>query len=81
MARSFWDRWQWELCKQKEELRDSLCQPSVEHQPIHHQIDSREFVDPICNGKSSTMYIGQGSFSVVRVQLYVTGPMKRALKV
>ena len=70
MARSFWDRWQWELCKRKEELRDSLCQPSVEHQPIHRQIDPRELVDPISNGKSSTMYIGRGSFSVVRVQLY-----------
>ena len=70
IARSFWDRWQWELCRRKEELRDSLRQPNVTHQPIHHQIDPSELVDPICNGKPSTLYIGRGLFSVVRVQLH-----------
>ena len=77
MARSFWDRWRWELLRRKEAHRENLAR-NVHHkqtatcEPIHHHIDPSHLQDPIymLDGKSAAKYIGRGSFSVVRVQLY-----------
>ncbi len=74
MARSFWDRWRWELLKRKEAHRENLTRnrhsSTTKEAAIHHCIDPAHLQDPIADGKPTTMYIGRGSFSVVRVQLY-----------
>ncbi len=70
MARSFWDRWLLKRLKEHIVLKGRQLASSVIQQPIHHQIYPSDLVDPIDNGKESSRYIGRGSFSVVRVQLY-----------
>ena len=81
MARSYWDRWQWELQKRKEVHREQALaarclglhtvpkNASIDSsQP--HEINPDHLVDPVQNGKSSKLFIGRGSFSVVRLKTY-----------
>ena len=72
MAKSFWDRWQWELLRRQEETKDSIeksCRkPNA--QPLHHVVDPNHLTDPIIDEKPTVRFIGRGSFSVVRVQVY-----------
>ena len=76
MARSYWDRWQWELMKRKEVMREQqklqVCMKYRNANPkvnptIHvHQIDTSLLSDPA----EGEVYLGRGSFSVVRLQIY-----------
>ena len=75
MARTYWDRWQWDLQKRKEamaeHMQSRLCkksQPQVI--PCVHEIDPNDLKDPIVDGVPKEVYIGRGSFSVVRLQQY-----------
>ena len=83
MARTFWDRWQWELQKRKEAVQEQLllrrgsAYKSAAYQvqaskSSHHlrEIDPSRLANPIQGGKSVEKYLGRGSFSVVRLQMY-----------
>ena len=78
MARSYWDRWQWELQKRKEAHQDQVkLARSVQQLPSQsdltsgqHEINPGNLSDPIQDGKPCEIYLGRGSFSVVRLQLY-----------
>lgn len=80
MARSFWDRWQWELMKRREAMQEQLklrtyCKyksfcPKVSPTIHVHQIDLDQLLDPVKDEKPQEVYLGRGSFSVVRLQLY-----------
>ena len=74
-----WDRWQWELLKCKEGMIQDLgrrCTVGRSHdstrstKPLIHNIDPKELCDPIQDGKPVEVFVGRGSFSVVRLQLY-----------
>ena len=76
MARTFWDRWQWELQKRKEamqELRTGGQQRQPESHgsllPAVHEIDPSHLTDPVIEGNSKEVYLVRGSFSV-RLQTY-----------
>lgn len=73
MARTYWERWHWELEKRKEELSEyrrghngSLQVPSSSL----HEIDPTMLHDPILEGKEKEHFVGRGSFSVVKIQYY-----------
>lgn len=75
MARSYWDRWQWDLMKRKEVMRDSLTRRHQRSEsqsliPVLHEINPDYLTDPVVDGKPNARYIGRGSFSVVRLQVY-----------
>ena len=78
MARSYWDRWQWELQKRKEAHQDQVkLARSVQQLPSQsdltsgqHEINPENLSDPIQDGKPCEIYLGRGSFSVVRLQVY-----------
>ena len=85
MARSYWERWQWELQKRKETLREqqliTRCIPKtrsaqVQHVPSFASLGLHEICPdllqdpPKLDGSTNEEYVGRGSFSVVRLQLY-----------
>lgn len=85
MARTFWDRWQWELQKRKEAVQEQLllrrgsaynCKSATyqvqSSKSSHHlrEIDPSHLANPTQGGKSVEKYLGRGSFSVVRLQMY-----------
>ena len=72
MARTYWDRWQWELHKRKEAMTEQLRRSKSRSQivPTVHEIDTNDLKDPIVDGVSKEVFIGRGSFSVVRLQQY-----------
>ena len=73
-ARTFWERWRWELEKRREAMI-SLCQQRVRTSPtvgksVHVQeIDPSMLHDPVIDGKSEVHYVGRGSFGIVRAQV------------
>ncbi len=69
MARTFWDRWQWELQKRKEAIQE-VPSPLCSSKPKVHIIDPASLHDPTIDSKPTEVYIGRGSFSVVRLQYY-----------
>ena len=66
MARSYW---QWE---RKEVMRTRRHQRSESQSliPVLHEINPDYLTDPVVDGKPNARYIGRGSFSVVRLQVY-----------
>lgn len=79
MARSYWERWQWELQKRKEAVRkhaDHTAKYCAESPaPSTHvqlnEIHTELLHDPIkSDGSTQEEYIGRGSFAVVRLQTY-----------
>ena len=68
MARHYWDRWQWELQKQKESTqhkKDKVCMS-----PGLYEIDPLYLMNPVKDGQSVEIYLGQGSFSIVQLKIY-----------
>lgn len=81
MARSYWERWQWELQKRKEAVKEQLrivkqipstLPPKAQSSTsLLHEICPDLLHDPVkSDGSTSEEYIGRGSFAVVRLQLY-----------
>ena len=66
MARDYWDRWQWEMQKRKEEMRLRTIAPRHASNSLH-EIDPSQLSDPIQDGRPTEVYLGRGSFSVVRL--------------
>ena len=72
MSRSFWERWHWELQKRREAMSlqaRSGLQTSTPALPFH-EIDPSHLVNPATTTNSMTIWIGRGSFGVVKLQEY-----------
>lgn len=67
MARHYWDRWQWELQKSKEAVRANTEQ--VQTVGLH-EIEPAFLMNPNKNGEPTEVYLGQGSFSIVKLKIY-----------
>ena len=74
MAHSFWERWQWELMKRRDSVESSKSSvgslPTKTAHAYPPEIDPIQLTDPVVDGRFTEVYVGQGSFSVVRLQLY-----------
>ena len=78
MARTYWDRWQWELQKRRECLLEQYrpqqkgngAASQTRVLPAVHEISSTDLKDPVVDGVPTEIYVGRGSFSVVRLQQY-----------
>lgn len=66
MAHDYWDRWQWEVCQRKKEIRERRVAKSKSL----HQIDPSHLFNPIQDGKTTEVIIGRGSFSIVQLKVY-----------
>ena len=67
MAHHYWDRWQWELQKRKEavkEIREEI------HATGLHEINPALLMNPNKDGQSTEVFLGQGSFSIVQLKVY-----------
>ena len=75
-ARTYWERLKWELEKRREAVRDMrLIQLKVQHPQkcschSYMEINPSMLSDPIISGKKEEMYVGRGSFGVVKVQIF-----------
>ncbi len=72
MSRSYWERWQWELQQRKESMaRERALQSDTlkRHERVH-EIDQDLLHDPPDVTESTEMYIGRGSFGIVKMQLF-----------
>lgn len=73
-ARTFWERWRWELEKQREAMIN-LCQQRVRKSPAVggvvsiQEIDLSMLYNPVIDGKEEVHYVGRGSFGIVRAQM------------
>ena len=76
MSRSFWERWRWELQQRKEVMkREKVLLSGVNgvktRQALKiHEIDPQVLANPPHLLDDQLTYIGRGSFSVVKVQVY-----------
>ena len=67
MARHYWDRWQWELQRSKQAFRANTDQVRTVGL---HEIDPAFLMNPVKNGQPTEVYLGQGSFSIVKLKIY-----------
>ena len=67
MARDYWDRWQWEMHRRKEEMNKK---GSINTSKSMHQIDPAQLSNPLQDGKAAEIFLGQGSFSTVQLKVY-----------
>ena len=73
-ARTFWERWRWELEKRLEAMI-TLCRqrvrtsPTVDKAVTIQQIDPSMLRDPVIDGKEQVRYVGRGSFGIVTAQM------------
>ena len=74
MAHSFRKRWQWELMKRRDSVESSKSSAGSFPPETSHasppEIDPIQLTNPVVDGRLTEVYTGQGSFSVVRLQLY-----------
>ena len=78
MARSFWERWQWELRQRKEAMvREksaflSSLRGGSTSTPVFqlHEVDHTLLHDPEVEGSKVEMFLGRGSFGIVKLQTF-----------
>ncbi len=79
MARAFWERWQWELRQRKEAMtREKAMMFRVQRRGNSstvsvtqlHEIDPTLLQDPVHKGSEAELFIGRGSFGVVKLQVF-----------
>ena len=70
MARSYWERWHWELLQRKEALQRSRGGTRVSVEPRLLEIDEALLLNPEIELQESEVYVGQGSFGVVKLKLF-----------
>ena len=68
MARSYWERWRWELHQRKEVMQRNKGSTRVSRVLHLLEIDETLLLDPV-NGESE-VYVGQGSFAVVKMKVF-----------
>ena len=68
MARSYWERWRWELHQRKEVMQRNKGSSRVSRVLHLLEIDETLLLDPV-NGESE-VYVGQGSFAVVKMKVF-----------
>ena len=72
MARSYWERWNWELQKRKEEValnRSTRSRPKQCSSQKVYEIEPSMLKDPK-EESAQELWIGRGSFGVLKLQLY-----------
>ena len=76
-ARTFWERWRWEVEKRREAIRDlqlTQLKTKLPHKcscnSFMQEVDPSMLNDPIISGKQEEHYVGRGSFGVVKVQVF-----------
>ena len=76
VARSYWERWNWELKQRKgamlrERALSTKCLGSVTVAATNLlEIDPALLHDPVLNGTETEVYLGQGAFCVVQLKLF-----------
>ena len=70
MARSYWEGWHWELLQRKEALQRSRGSTRVSIEPSVLEIDEALLLDPAIEHQEPEVYVGQGSFGVVKLKLF-----------
>ena len=78
MARSFWERWQWELRQRKEAMiREKSAMMVSQHGKSSsprvfqlHEVDHSLLHDPVVKGSSVEIFLGRGSFGIVKLQTF-----------
>ena len=50
MAQDYWDRWQWEMRRRKEEILSVKARTKVDASTSLHQIDPSRLSDPVLGG-------------------------------
>ena len=75
MSKCYWERWHWELQKRKEALEQlqKKARNSISSQVNEmwlHEISPSLLTDPVRTTDSSKLYIGRGSFGIVKLQMY-----------
>ena len=75
VSRTYWERWRWELEKRRESANQRRSQettklllPTKQHR-INH-IDAELIKDTLVDGVPQEVYLGRGSFGIVRLQTY-----------
>ena len=68
MARSYWERWRWELHHWKEVMQRNKGSTRVSRVLHLLEIDETLLLDPV-NGESE-VYVDQGSFAVVKMKVF-----------
>lgn len=77
MSKSFWDRWRWALEQRRECMkreRQLLCRQTESRKSVVlkvHDIEPSSLSDIVGKyGCQKELYVGRGSFGVVRLQMY-----------
>ena len=77
MARKYFKRFCWEVQERRDITKDRLAAlgkhqgPSTsKSEQIFHEINPDNLQDPIVTGKQEAVYVGRGSFGIVKVQVY-----------
>lgn len=80
MARTYFDRYCWEVQRRKEAMkREKLAglNTRIQHQCcskpkdyVFHEISPENLEDPVIDDHQESIYLGRGSFGIVKVQMY-----------
>ena len=78
MARTYFDRFCWEVQERRDIMKKDRLAALGKHQgpstskseQIFHEINPDNLQDPIVAGKQEAVYVGRGSFGIVKVQVY-----------
>ena len=70
MARSYWERRRWELLQRKEALQHGRGGIRVSVEPRLLEIDEALLLDPAIEHQEPEVYVGQGSFGVIKLKLF-----------
>ena len=82
MAMTYFDRFCWEvqrrrdiMDKQKQAALGKGPKPSVKKEFQLHEINTQNLQDPVVDGSQEVAYLGQGTFGIVKVQMYRNLPV------
>lgn len=72
MARTYWERWQWELQgRRKLMINERMARKRLQVVKfVLPHIDPSMLEDPLINGERKECYIGRGLFGIVRLHLF-----------
>ncbi len=78
MARTFWERWRWEVHKRREVMIDNLrTRPiarfdsgGISSSSSIQEINRTMLRNPVMDGEEREHFVGRGCFGVVKVQLF-----------